>query len=339
MAKRLSFHEDPVYRLPPDYVLRPSVVPLAETYDWSQKLYGWSELWKLSAGEGQIVCVADTGCDLKHKDLEGAILGAKDFTGSRIGPDDIAGHGSWCVSCIAAQANDNGIVGIAHKCKGVLVAKVLGDSGGGSEKSIANGLIWGRKEGARFFSLSLGGGPMSNSFRKLLAELVADGCFIFAAAGNDGADVNYPAAWPECLSVGAHDQKRQLTKFTSKIGRLDIIAPGVAMLGCAPGNKYQTLSGTSMATPMACAVGMCAVAKHESVGGTDLATSQDMREHLQRTADKKGNQLFIRPDKLLKEVLTPPVTPTPPGPEPDEVLVNGLKITKTPTGCHIEVAK
>ena len=144
-------------------------------------------------------------------------------------------------------------------------------------------------------------------------EISQEKRFCFAAAGNDGGAVNWPAASDYFVSVGACDNQGNLTAFTSRHGRLDIVGPGSEMLSTLPGGRYGTMTGTSMACPIVAAVGLLALAKHEAEGGsTDLRTIADMREHLVKTATDRGAYRLLNARKLLERhgvAPPPPVDP------------------------------
>src|SRR4051812_21155816 len=97
---------------------------------WSLEMFDIASLWpRSSRGKGIKVAVCDTGAALAHPDFTDAIEDARDFTGSRTGPADNNGHGTWCAGAIGARDNTMGVVGVAPECT-LLVAKVLGDNGG-----------------------------------------------------------------------------------------------------------------------------------------------------------------------------------------------------------------
>ncbi len=290
-------------RLPPDVKITPSVAQLSETVSWADDMLGSEAAWKLSQGDGVVVAMLDTGCFVAHPDLRDAILDARDFTRSRFGPGDVHGHGTHVAGLVGARAGNNiGIRGIAPKCK-LLIAKVLGDDGGGSDEAIAAGLLWAAERGAHIFSLSLGGAFDMPATKAAIRDIVSVGNrFPFAAAGNDGGAVNYPARYDQFVSVGAYDQNGRLTDFTSRVGRLDIVGPGVEMLSCAPDGGYQKMTGTSQACPCVAGVGALAVAKHIADGSdTDLRSPDDMREHMQKCATDSGQGYrLVNARKLLE---------------------------------------
>src|SRR5262249_23702845 len=77
-----------------------------------------------------------------------------------------------------------------------------------------------------------------------------------AAAGNNGANTDisptYPGSYdaPNVIAVAATDNADAKASF-SNYGptRVDLAAPGVAVLSTVIGGGYETFSGTSMATP------------------------------------------------------------------------------------------
>jgi subtilisin len=320
--------DEPIYRLPPDWQLSPAVTPLAEVVDPFQEFLGVADLQAKCSGwiggaesRPLVYAVLDTGVDDKHKDLAGQVLEAADFSGSIWGPADRNGHGTHCAGMIAAAANDFGVRGIAPRAK-LLCAKVLGDNGSGTDRSIGRGLDWAFKKGADVFSLSLGGPRMSEGLHSLFREVSQQpGKFIFAAAGNDGGSVNYPAAWDEPAAVGAVDADGDLTPFTSRGPELDILAPGVSILSTVPGNRHATMTGTSMATPIAAAIGGLLYGYALQMGrGSELASTKQMVEVLRRSSrDPAAQYPLIDPRRLAKafEAGPGPVT----APPVDHVMV------------------
>jgi len=319
---------EPIFRLPP-YEAQAVTTALSEVQDWSIAFLGIPELWKKTQGEGVRVAVLDTGCDLEHPDLQdGAIVGFRDFTSSLWGARDRQGHGTWCAGMIGARANNVGVRGVAPKCE-LLIGKVLGDDGSGSEAGILAGVEWAAAQGAHIISMSLGGPQMSNRLRDAIRAFVSqDHRFVICAAGNDGRDnsVNYPAVWDETIAVAAVDKNGKLTAFSSRGPQVDIAAPGQDMLSTVPqsAGRYAKLSGTSMATPVVAGVAAVCLSKHLKQGAHNgLENYKQLLAHLAKTAvdagtpgrDDSYGYGIISPGKLLDAIGAPAVTPSPEGPQ------------------------
>lgn len=278
------------YRLPP-YRVETTLASLAETVDWSLAAYHVPQQWKATRGAGVTVAVLDTGIEAEHGDLAAAIDDARDFSRSRSGPRDRQGHGTHVAGTIAARRNEQGVVGIAPECR-LLVGKVLGDDGAGSEQAVAAGIAWATERGADIISLSLGSRHPSRLIEEAAVRAARQGRFVICAAGNDGpADsVNYPAALESTIAVGAVDRHGRVARFSSRGSQVDIAAPGQDILSTWLGGSYAKLSGTSMAAPFVSGVVALMLAKHRATGGsTPLRNNDDLRAHLARCATDAGS--------------------------------------------------
>ena len=103
--------------------------------------------------------------------------------------------------------------------------KVLGSDGTGFASGLAQGMIWATDHGARVLNLSLGG-PVEDSTLAAAAQYAwLHGVLVVAAAGNEGGlTLDYPAALPKVLSVGASDANDRLYAFSNQAAR--VAAPG-----------------------------------------------------------------------------------------------------------------
>ncbi|MGW2637375.1 S8 family peptidase [Streptomyces sp. NPDC001348] len=221
-------------------------------------------------GKGVKVAVLDTGVDTTHPDLASAVKASKDFTGTG-STDDMAGHGTHVAATLAGSGARSGgrYKGVAPGA-GILNAKVLDDSGEGSDSSVIAGLEWAAGQGAKVANLSLGqeDTPGEDPVEAAVNALSkSTGMLTVAAAGNEGPDagtVDSPGAAESALTVGAVDGEDRLADFSS-IGptadsalKPDLTAPGVDIvsaraahghMGDPAADGYVSMSGTSMATP------------------------------------------------------------------------------------------
>jgi subtilisin family serine protease len=129
---------------------------------------------------------------------------------------------------------------------GQVVARVLG------------GMDWCVGQGVRVLSMSLGLRGSVNDFLPLTQILRARSVLPVFAVGNEGPGTSRsPGNYAESLSVGASDRGNNIADFSSsqRFRRArdpivpDIVAPGLDVLSAKPGGGYQSMSGSSMATP------------------------------------------------------------------------------------------
>jgi hypothetical protein len=225
-------------------------------------------------GKGVKVAVVDTGIDTRHADLAPQVVAEKNFTDS---PDtqDHVGHGTHVASTVAGTgAESQGTYkGVAPGAE-LLNAKVLNDSGFGTDSSIIAGMEWAVDQGAKVINASLesqdteGVDPVEETVNRL-----SDKALFVIAAGNSGpgvSTVGSPGSADSALTVGAVDKTDALADFSARGPRVgdgavkpDLTAPGVDITAAAaegslidtdpgtphPAPGYLTISGTSMATP------------------------------------------------------------------------------------------
>ena len=106
--------------------------------------------------------------------------------------------------------------------------------------------------------MSLGFRGWWQDFLPIVRILRSRGILPVIAAGNEGPGTSRsPGNYAEVLSIGAHDDSGAIASFSSSqrfVRRRDalvpdVAAPGVDVVSARPGGGFQTMSGTSMATP------------------------------------------------------------------------------------------
>ncbi|MEU6432003.1 S8 family serine peptidase [Microbispora sp. NPDC046973] len=223
------------------------------------------------------VAVIDTGIDLDHPDLNVYTAGAKNCsTGNSA--DDGNGHGTHVAGTIGALDNANGVVGMAPGAR-VWPVRVLNNAGSGSFSAIICGIdyVTAHADQIEVANMSLGGsgtddgncGNTNNdAMHRAICGSVAAGVTYVVAAGNetDNAANHVPAAYDEVITVSAladfngapgggaaptcrSDVDDTLADFSNFGADVDIIAPGACILSSWKGGGYNTISGTSMASP------------------------------------------------------------------------------------------
>lgn len=124
----------------------------------------------------------------------------------------------------------------------------------------------------------------ADSLRQVVENVRAAGLMVVASAGNNGSGCNTVqdpiAIYDAVFSVGAHNSSGAIAGFSSRgavsvdgSGRMkpDISAPGVAVRSTWVNNSYNTIQGTSMASPhVAGAAALLWSAVPELIGNIDL---------------------------------------------------------------------
>lgn len=303
------------YRLPP-FRVEAAYTALSEVVDWGLALFHVPDHWRETRGRDVRVAVLDTGLETSHPDLADAVDAVRNFTGGPSGAADRVGHGTHVAGTIAARQNDRGVVGVAPECR-LLIGKVLGDDGSGSDDTVAAGIDWAVAAGVDVVSMSLGSSSFSDTIAQAVKRAATAGKFIVCAAGNDGpvGGVNYPARLDDTIAVGAVDRTGRICDFSSRGDEVDVCAPGQDVLSTYLNGGYAKLSGTSMATPFVAGVVALLVSKHKAAGGaTPVDTPAQLIEHLHRTATDAGPQGkdpnygygLVNPDGLLADAMPTP---------------------------------
>ena len=222
------------------------------------------------------VYIIDSGIDGHHKDFVGKLAPAdehKSFTSDTCackneGPlCDCNSHGTHCAGLVASEEAGYNPNATLHS------AKVFSSSGSTTGDIILQAMDWVIEAHKTFHpnelavvSMSLGGGK--SSIENQAVKRIHDaGMFITVAAGNSNKDscTGSPSSAPEAFTVGASDIDDSRAYFSEFGPCVDIFAPGVQIWSTKPGNTYQYLSGTSMATPF--------IAGFASYVGTYLRTT------------------------------------------------------------------
>ena len=238
---------------------RASAVPNDPAYAYGDQAYlntvRLPQAWDLTKGSlSQVIAVVDTGVNVNHEDLVGRTVAGYNVLSPGATPMDDYGHGTMVAGIAAANTNNGkGIAGAAWTAK-VMPVKVLDSQGMGYDADIAAGITWAADHGAKIINLSLGGPGEAPALHDAITYATGLGALVVGAAGNDGNNITeYPAAYPEVLSVGAIDGSGNLTDFSTYGDWLDVAAPGWGIVSTgydADNLSYYIGDGTSFAAPI-----------------------------------------------------------------------------------------
>ena len=238
-----------------------------------------------NTGAGVKVAIIDSGIDYTHSDLNDNYVGGIDYVNGDEDPMDDAGHGTHCAGIVAAEDNDEGVVGVAPGAK-LYAVKVLDATGRGYVSDVIAGIDWSVAEDMQIISLSLGGGDLE-SMEAACDAAYGAGIVVVASAGNSGNppgrgdNVGYPAAYSSVIAVAATDSNDERARWSSTGPDVELAAPGVSIYSTVP-DGYATYSGTSMACPHVAGTAALVIASNSSL------TNMDVRQRLQETADDLG---------------------------------------------------
>ncbi len=209
------------------------------------------EAWDLVQGSAStVIAIVDSGVDRTHPDLDAKIVAGYDFVEKDTEPDDGHGHGTHVAGTAAAETSNG--VGIAGMCPGcsLMPVRALGNNGSGKVSDVISGIDYAVANGAKVINLSLTSAAFSESEEEAIDRAWNRGVFVACAAGNASTSKpTYPAALPSCFSVASTDPPDVRSSFSNYGSWVDVAAPGRGIYSSWIGGVYNTISGTSMATP------------------------------------------------------------------------------------------
>ncbi|MED4129741.1 S8 family peptidase [Shouchella miscanthi] len=193
------------------------------------------------------VAVLDSGILSTHEELNGKISKSFNAINSSEEIVDDYGHGTNIAGILSAKKNGIGIIGINQDIS-LLDVKVLDSEGNGEINDIIQGLIWAYDNDVDIINMSFG---FSNNYIELeetINFLTSEGIIIIAAAGNRlGQEVDFPARYPNVISVGSIKESGEVDVLSSS-GKIDAFGPGTNIYTTDKNGGYETVRGTSFAT-------------------------------------------------------------------------------------------
>lgn len=206
-----------------------------------------------AAGTFATAWVIDSGIDLDHPDLLVDVQRSRSFIRDS-SPNDQNGHGTHVAGTIAALDNSIGVIGVAPGAP-VVSVRVLDRRGSGTTSGVISGVDYVAQYGkpGDVANMSLGGGA-STSLDTAVINAAAGGVRFALAAGNDGANANnYSPARANGTNVFTVSAFAIGDKWASysNYGNppIEYAEPGSSIKSTWKDGGYNTISGTSMATP------------------------------------------------------------------------------------------
>lgn len=244
-------------------------------YNWCLEMVRAFPAWDITRGDKNIVvAVVDVGFDVSHREFEGKIVKPYNviFKNTNVGNSEESDnniHGTHVAGTAVATCDNNfGFSGIAPDCS-LMPIQVASPKGTMTVSTVIDGVLYAIHQGANVVNASLGlqFAPMPpdrqrealNSFReeesvwnKIFEIADKNNVAIVLAAGNEDIFTNidpmHRSGNP--IIVSAIGKSREKTDFSNWGGNTTISAPGVEIYSTMPGNKFDILQGTSMASPI-----------------------------------------------------------------------------------------
>lgn len=235
------------------------------------------------------IAVLDTGLNYRNTLYSDRVVAGKNFVDNETintsdsnytAIEDGNGHGSWVAGIIAADASNDSYDGVVPNAS-LAIGKVLSDDGSGSTADIVEGIRWAIDQDVDVISMSLGSPVYSEALAKAVRNATDHDIVVVIAAGNSryvtGIGPGSPADTPGqgVLTVAAANAPETISNaevaYFSEVGpdtgadsrgvtageSPDIAAPGMDVVAAVETDggvrDNESLSGTSMATPIVAA--------------------------------------------------------------------------------------
>ncbi|MGH3712474.1 MAG: S8 family serine peptidase, partial [Micromonosporaceae bacterium] len=310
-----------IARAEPNYLYRATFTPndpsLGQQWAWGK--VGAYAAWDTTRGSAATkIAVIDTGVQRSHPDLDAKIVAGYDWVSGDTAPDDAHGHGTHVAGTAAAETNNaTGGAGMCPECR-IMPLRVLNAQGSGTLANVASAIRYAADNGAKVINLSLGG-PGSATLQSAVDYAFNRGSFLACAAGNSNTSSTssaYPAAYPNCFAVASTTSTDARSSFSNYGSWVEVAAPGSSIYSAWLNSGYNTISGTSMATPH--------VAGLAGLLASQGLTHTQIRDGICNSADKiSGTGTYWTCGRINAAAAVGGSPPPPPPPPATNVIVNG----------------
>ncbi len=222
-----------------------------------------------------------------------------------IGKGGDAKHGTHVAGIIAAKrGNGIGMDGVADNVRIMSIRAV--PNGDERDKDIANAIRYAVDNGAKIINMSFGKSysPDKKAVDEAMQYAASKNVLLIHAAGNDAKNLdnetNFPTkmtldgkkinSWLEIGAASWGDANNFVGDF-SNYGKksVDLFAPGVDIYATTPNQKYESLSGTSMAAPVTSGVAAIVMSYFPEL------TAAQVREVLEKSVVKFPKEKIKKP--------------------------------------------
>ena len=298
---------------------------------WHMKAIHLEQAWDISMGDTSVcIAIIDDGFDLKHNEFKGKQIKSPYnvlLDNNQVYANNLIFHGTHVAGLALANADNNaGASGVAPKCSFMPV-----QIGSGEEfftmTDVVDGVLFALNHGADVINMSLGkqyaeslqgrspseleqiinnSGKDEEKFWKELFKLAdKKNTLIVLAGGNEDLLIGLDPMQrsDEVLKVVAVDINMAKAGFSNYCKNwiaknAYISAPGVGIYSSTPGNKFQSMQGTSMAAPIV--TGAIALIKSVNPNLKNKEILKILRESSKPITDRSCPP-FLQIDEALKK--------------------------------------
>lgn len=247
-------------------------------------------------GAGVDIYIVDTGLNLSHVEFSGRVTDTWSNVADGRGVWDCAGHGTHVAGTAAGTT-----YGVAKRAN-IIPVRTLDCNGFGWSSAVMGGIDWAIARHApgqpAVMNLSVGGFTNA-SFDQTVQAAINDGITVVAAAGNDGVDActASPARVGQAITVAATNIWDAQASWSNYGSCVDLQAPGVGIRSAwiNANTGYNTMDGTSMATPHVSGAAAILLSRNRSLTPGDV--HQTMINNA--TVGVVGSNKGATPNRLL----------------------------------------
>ena len=256
---------------------------------WPLQYLKASQVWGITKGSGSTVAVLDGGV-ASIPDTQNALESGADFsTGTTTtgnGETDLDGHGTAMAAIIAASGSV--VEGFSPATK-ILTVRIT-NGAGGTPDMMAAGIKYAISQHVSVINLSQRTITTDSNLASAIQEALAANIVIVAASGDETlSTVDYPAAYPGVVAVGAINQSGSIWSNSNTGPQVTLAAPGVNVPTEDNFGSAATTDGTSASTAYVSATVALVRAEHPSwtvgqvirdlIGTADPGSGQAAGQH------------------------------------------------------------
>ena len=239
--KKKELEKDPnVESVSYNYLLQAQSNDELYSYQWGLPKIKAPAAWTITRGAKARIAVVDSGIQDNHPDLTGGVTFEHDYVQDDAVAEPTDLHATHVAGIVAARTdNGTGMAGTAPRAQ-LMDYKVVGPNGA-SFGDASQAIIDAAKAGAGVINISIGGPTGAPVLENAVNFAWNRGAVVVASAGNDfenGNPLNYPAAYPKVVAVGAVNKADTRSNFSNVHPYVDVAAPGGStVFGTPPENK------------------------------------------------------------------------------------------------------